>query len=264
MADGKIVFNNGAGYEQMMGTWSRLAGAVFLDWLGVSKNLKWLDVGCGNGAFTEMLVEHCSPSAVAGIDPSEGQLKYAGERPACRNVQFQLGDAMQLPYADNEFDAAVMALVIFFVPDPAKSVAEMLRVVRSGGWISAYVWDQLEGGFPLAAIEDQLRAMGKTPPLPPSAAVSRMGALRDLWTTAGLLSVQTTVITVERTFSDFDDYWNTALLGSGIGPAVASLTSLERDTVKAGVRGRVHVASQGQVIISARANAVRGQVAHCT
>lgn len=59
MADGKIVFNNGAGYEQMMGTWSRLAGAVFLDWLGVSKNLKWLDVGCGNGAFTEMLVEHC-------------------------------------------------------------------------------------------------------------------------------------------------------------------------------------------------------------
>lgn len=260
MAEEKIVFNNGAGYEQMMGTWSRLAGAIFLDWLGATKNLKWLDVGCGNGAFTEMLVEYCSPSLVAGIDPAEGQLKYARERPACRQVDFKLGDAMQLPYADNEFDAAVMALVIFFVPNPATSVTEMLRVVRPGGWVSAYVWDQLEGGFPLAAVEDQLRAMGKTPPLPPSAAVSRLPALRDLWAAAGLHSVQTTVMTVERTFSDFDDYWSTALLGSGIGPAVAALMPLERDALKAGVRDRVCLASHGQVTIRARANAVRGQV----
>ncbi|MDP4837778.1 MAG: class I SAM-dependent methyltransferase [Burkholderiales bacterium] len=260
MADEKIIFNNAAGYEQMMGTWSRLAGAFFLDWLGASKNLKWLDVGCGNGAFTEMLVEHCSPNSVAGIDPSEEQLQYARERPACRQTQFQLGDAMQLPYVDNEFDAAAMALVIFFVPEPATSVREMRRVVRSGGWVSAYVWDILEGGFPLAAMQDQLRAIGKTPRLPPSAAFSRMDALRELWIAADLQSVQTTVITVERTFTDFDEYWNTALLGSSIGPEVASLTQLERNALKVGVRDRVRIAGNGQVVISARANAVRGQI----
>lgn len=55
---------------------------------------------------------------------------------------------MALPCADNGFDAAVMAL-IFFVPDPAKGVADMKHVVKPGGAISAYVWDVLEpGGFP--------------------------------------------------------------------------------------------------------------------
>ena len=83
----------------------------------------------GNGAFTELVVEKCAPTEVQGIDPSEGQLKYARARPATRKAEFRQGDAMSLPFPDNSFDLAVMALVIFFVPDPAKGVAEMVRVV---------------------------------------------------------------------------------------------------------------------------------------
>ena len=45
-----------------------------------------------------------------------------------------------------------MALVIFFVPEPAKGVAEMARVVRPGGTVAAYAWDMLGGGFPLEPI----------------------------------------------------------------------------------------------------------------
>ena len=106
-----IRFDDGAGYEQMMGKWSRLTGTAFLDWLQVPAGQKWVDVGCGNGAFTETLIEQCAPLAVSGIDPSEGQLLYAKQREACRSVDYRKGDAMALPYGSGSFDVAVMALV---------------------------------------------------------------------------------------------------------------------------------------------------------
>src|ERR1700751_399129 len=113
-----------------MGRWSALAGQTFLDWLAPPAGLKWLDVGCGSGAFTELLVQRCAPSEMHGVDPSDAQIAFARERPGARGAVFQLGDAMALPFGDNRFHAAVMELVIFFVPDPDKGVAEMVRVVR--------------------------------------------------------------------------------------------------------------------------------------
>ena len=98
-----------------------------------------------------------------------------------------------------------MALVIFFVPDPARGVAEMVRVVCPGGTVTTYAWDMLGGGFPLEPIQAEMRAMGLKPVLPPSAGASRMDALRSLWTGAGLEAVETREITVQRTFADFDD-----------------------------------------------------------
>src|SRR5262249_10711925 len=141
MTEPQIRFEDGAAYERMMGVWSRLAGDVFLDWLAPARGLRWVDIGCGNGAFTELLAARCAPARVEGIDPSEAQLSFARSRHTAGIATFRLGDAMALPYADNSFDAAVMALVLFFVPDPAKGVAEMIRVVKSGGSVSVYLWD---------------------------------------------------------------------------------------------------------------------------
>src|SRR5947208_7882923 len=103
-----IRFEDGAGYEQYMGKWSQLAGESFLDWLAPQSGLRWLDVGCGNGAFTEIIADRCAPASVHGIDPSEAQLAYARTRPALRSAQFRAGDAMALPFSDDMFDAAVM------------------------------------------------------------------------------------------------------------------------------------------------------------
>src|ERR1700736_6656595 len=207
MAEQQIRFDDGATYERMMGTWSRLVGDVFLDWLAPRSGLRWIDIGCGSGAFTELLVERCAPAEVQGIDPSEGQLAFARTRPAARVAQFRQGDAMALPFPEDRFDAAVMALAIFFVSDPAKGVAEMVRVVCPGGTVATYVWDILGGGFPHEPIQAEMRAMGITPTLPPSAAASRMEALRYLWTGARLDAVETREIAVQRTFADFEDFW---------------------------------------------------------
>jgi ubiquinone/menaquinone biosynthesis C-methylase UbiE len=112
--------------------WSQLAGRVFLDWLAPSSGLRWIDIGCGSGAFTELLAQRCAPAEIQGIDPSEAQFAFARTRPALRETTFLRGDAMALPFEADRFDAAVMALVLFFVPDPAKGVAEMARVVCPG------------------------------------------------------------------------------------------------------------------------------------
>src|SRR5258708_8967384 len=98
---------------------------------------------------------------------------------------------MALPFPDNSFDVAIMALVIFFVPDPAKGVAEMVRVVAPGGTVAAYAWDIMGGGFPLQPIQTELKAMGFSPVRPPSSEASTIEALQTLWTNAGLLQVQT-------------------------------------------------------------------------
>ena len=127
------LFTDGAAYERLMGRWSRLVGQAFLDWLDVPKDLRWLDAGCGNGVFTEELIARCAPAAVTAIDPSEEQLAYARNRPGAKAAEFRIGDAQKLPFGDDSFDAAIMALVISFLPKPDKAAAEMTRVVRSGG-----------------------------------------------------------------------------------------------------------------------------------
>src|SRR5260370_32271994 len=91
MAEQQIRFDDGAAYERMMGTWSRLVGEIFLDWLAPRSGLRWIDIGCGNGAFTQLRAERCAPAEVQGIDPSERQLAFARVRPATRVAEFRQG-----------------------------------------------------------------------------------------------------------------------------------------------------------------------------
>jgi len=252
MAEPQIRFEDGAGYERMMGTWSRLAGHIFLDWLKPASGLQWIDIGCGNGAFTELLAGRCAPAGIQGIDPSEAQLAFARSRHAAGIAQFQKGDAMALPFPDNSFDAAVMALVIFFVPDPAIGVAEMARVVRAGGLIASYAWDIEGGGFPLEPVLAEIRAMGLATIRPPSFAASRMENLRALWTGTGLGRIEMREIAVQRTFSDFDDFWNTALLGTTVKATVATMTPDQIERLKVNVRTRLAADHGGPITTSAR------------
>jgi ubiquinone/menaquinone biosynthesis C-methylase UbiE len=260
MAGPAIAFDDGALYERAMGGWSRLAGEVFLDWLAPAPGLRWIDVGCGNGAFTEALLLRCAPAEVQGIDPSEGQLAYARTRPGARGAVFRQGDAMALPFEAGRFDAAAMALVIFFVPEPAKGVAEMARVVRPGGLVAAYAWDIPGGGFPFDPVQRELRAQGFAPPLPPHAEVARAEALRALWKGAGLESVETRAITVQRHFESFDAYWESARSGSSLRAVLETMTQEQVARLQAGVRTRLPADSAGRILHAARANAVMGRV----
>jgi ubiquinone/menaquinone biosynthesis C-methylase UbiE len=259
MAEKDIRFNDGAAYERMMGVWSRSAGEVFLDWLKPPAGLRWIDVGCGNGAFTELIVERQAPAAVEGIDPSEAQIAFARTRPSARLARFQQGDAMALPFGDAGFDAAVMALVIFFVPEPARGVAEMARVVRPGGIVCAYAWDVVGGGLPFQPIVGEMKAMGMSPPLPPSFEASKMDVLRELWKGAALEEIETREIVVSRTFAGFEDFWATNMLAL-IGERIAALPPADARQLKDRVRARLPADAAGRISYTSRANAIKGRV----
>lgn len=259
MPTSEIRFTDGAAYERYMGVWSRLVGDIFLDWIAPEPGLRWLDVGCGNGAFTERIVSRCAPASVDGIDPSEEQLAYARALPSLRNARFRPGNAMALPFPDDVFDAAVMPLVIFFVPDPAKGVAEMARVVRPGGSVTAYAWNMEGGGFPNAALLAEMRGMGVAVPMPSNPNASRLESLRDFWKGAGLVAVDTREISVERTFSGFEDYWETVLCGPSVGPIFAAMPTTDIDHLKNRMRERLPADSAGHITYGARAHAVKGR-----
>jgi SAM-dependent methyltransferase len=260
MAEQSIRFDDGAAYERYMGAWSQIAGKVFLDWMAPTPGLDWLDVGCGNGAFTEMIVEHCAPSSVHGVDPSEAQLAYAHTRPGSHMAQFRQGDAMALPFADDVFDMAVMPLVIFFVPEPSRGVAEMARVVSAGGIVAAYAWDLPGGGFPYAALQAEMRELGAAVSWPPSPDASRIDALRALWAGAGLEGIETLEITAQRTFADFDDYWTTILGGPSVRAGLAAMAAGDVAMLQALMRERLPADASGRITYAARANAVKGHV----
>lgn len=255
-----LRFDDGAAYERGMGIWSQLAGAVFLDWLAPSSGLRWVDVGCGSGAFTELLVGRCIPAELRAIDPSNDQLDFGRARSGAHSAVFQQGDAMALPFEDDHFDAGVMALVVFFVPDPAKGVAELARVVRPGGLVTAYAWDIPGGGLPFEPIRAELGRVGVRSPLPPHSDISRQQALQALWTGAGLQSVETRAIPVRRSFENFEDFWTANMPVGGLAEALATLQAHDAKQVKDRVRTMLPVDRMGRITCHARANAVRGRV----
>jgi SAM-dependent methyltransferase len=261
MTEAPNLFADGKAYERLMGRWSKLAGEKFLDWLDAPKNLKWLDVGCGNGAFTEVLIARCSPAAVIGVDPSEGQLAYARGRPGTTRAEFRVADAQALPFADNSFDAATMALVIVFIPDPVKAARELVRVVRPGGVVATYMWE-FPDGFPLAPLAATMKDLGLTPPERPNVQASGRDAMRAIWKEGGLTAIETEVIRIRVSFSSFDDFWDSTTVPVGpSGKALSELSPSSREQLKTRLRERLPIAADGSIAYEAFANAVKGVVA---
>lgn len=254
------TWERGSPYERYVGRWSRQVAPLFLSWLRVSGGRRWVDVGCGTGALCAAILDHCSPSSVAGVEPSEGFLKTARENLADRAVLLQ-GSATAIPLDDSSVDVVVSGLVLNFVPDQPAALAEMARVTGSGGTIGAYVWDyggkmELMRYFWDAAVE-----------LDPNAAkldegirfpLCRPETLRELFASDGLSGVEVTAIDIATPFASFEDYWQPFLGGQGPAPAHAmSLDEAARARLRDRIRERIPAKADGSISLTARAWAIR-------
>lgn len=257
------TWERGSPYERYVGRWSRRVAPVFLSWLDVPAGRSWVDVGCGTGALCAAILDQCSPSSVAGVEPSEGFLEAAKENLAGRAALHQ-GSATSIPHDDASVDVMTSGLVLNFVPDPRAALLEMARVTRKGGTIAAYVWDyarkmELMRYFWDAAVE-----------LDPGAAkldegvrfpLCRPQALDDLFAAIGLRQVATRPIDIPTTFAGFDDYWQPFLGGQGPAPAYAmSLDETARVRLRERIREHLPIAADGSIALTARAWAVRAGV----
>jgi SAM-dependent methyltransferase len=254
-------FTDGAAYERFMGRWSRAAGAIFLDWVAPPSGAHWLDIGCGTGVFTELALDTCSPATVVAVDPSAAQIELARNKPVAQRADFRVADAQMLPFSDGAFDVVASALVINFIPDRPRALAEMCRVTHADGVVAGYVWDFAAERSPGSPIRSGLIQIGAKPPLAPGTEDSRLEALRALFTEGGLKDVATRTIEVTMSFPDFNDFWRTQTPSySPSGKVIAALSKTDREKLMESVRTGLPVGPDGSIVYSARANAIKARV----
>jgi SAM-dependent methyltransferase len=216
----------GRAYDGFMGRYSRPLAAAFADAAGVRTGLSAVDVGCGPGALTGLLVERLGAASVLAVDPAPPFVAECAARHP--GVDVRLGRAEALPFEDGCVDRALAQLVLHFVTDPAAAAGELRRVLRPGGVAAACVWDFAEGMEMLRYFWDA--ALVIDPAAPDEARTLRFGRpgeIADLFAAAGLLDVAESTLTVGSSYAGFDELWSGFL--AGVGPAGSYCLSLPGD-----------------------------------
>lgn len=255
---------NGNAYDRFMGRWSKLITTEFLGWLDIAPARIWLDVGCGTGSITKLILQSQQPNGIIAIDASSEFITYARSAIASPVVDFRVGLAQSLDLDSSCIDAVVSGLVLNFVPQPENAILEMLRVTKRGGTIGIYLWDYADGMRMLrhfwdAAVELDNRAkeMDEGVRFP----LCRAGQLESLFHAVGLRQVKGIPIEVNTVFRDFDDYWQPFL--GNVGPApnyTMSLNEKDRLKLRDKLRASLPTNDNGSISMVARAWAVKGTV----
>ena len=255
----------GDSYDLYMGRWSRQIAPPFLDWLGAGSGLDWLEIGCGTGALSAAILSHCDPRSLICIDPSEGFLAKARSNVADARADFQTGDAQALPLKEHSADVIVSALVLNFVPDKEKALAEMKRVARAGATVAFFVWDYPGGGLEFvrafwtaaAALDRNAVDLTEDRRFPFCTPEGLTALARD----AGLVPVDSTAIELPTLFKDFEDYWHPFTLGGGPAPGYCkSLDPAARQRLKERLHDSLPRSDDGSIPLRARAWAVKAMV----
>jgi SAM-dependent methyltransferase len=223
---GDHVFDDALSYDRFMGRFSEPLARRFVELLGLKPGQRVLDVGCGTGILTRHLADAVGPAFVSAVDPSPPFV--AAVRETLGAVQATVASAEDLPFADDAFDTVVAQLVVHFLDDPARGVAEMARVARPGGLVAASVWDFGGRRGPLGVFERATGDLSLAAPNERSRPGAVEGDLARLFDGAGLVDVESREVTVSVELESFDAWWEPFTLGAG--PAGAFVRSLDPAT----------------------------------
>jgi SAM-dependent methyltransferase len=243
-----------ARYDRFMGRYSSKLVPLFCEFAGIGVGQRVLDVGCGPGALTAELVDAVGEASVSAVDPSQPFVDAArGRYPG---VDVRLASAEDLPYRDDEFDAACAQLVVHFMSDPVAGLAEKARVTRSGGRVAACVWDHAGDRSPISAFWQAVRELGLGGEGESTLPGARRGHLWELFGSAGIGRIEEGELTVRVEHESFDEWWSPFTLG--VGPAGAYAQSLGEEEL-ASVRERCRqLLGGGPFTLTATVWAARG------
>ena len=188
-------------YDRFMGRYSTPLAPGFLDFAGIDSG-PVLDVGCGPGALTAVLVERFGVDEVAAADPSEPFVAAARERHP--GVRVELAPAETMPFDEGKFAASLAQLVVHFMSDPVAGLREMTRVTHEGGVIAACVWDLAGGAAPLSPFWDAARQLDPDVDDESALAGARKGHLAELFGAAGVREIADGALSVDVQHATFD------------------------------------------------------------
>jgi SAM-dependent methyltransferase len=218
-------------YGVFMGRFSSPLALRFADLTDPRPGDRVLDVGCGPGALTSVLVDRVGSDHVAAVDPSEPFVASLHER--LPEVDVRVGPAEELPFDDGSFDLVVAQLVVHFMTDPVAGLREMARVTRPGGRVAANVWDHAGGRSPLDVFWSVVRELDPGATDESHLAGAREGHLAELLEAAGVAEVEASDLTVRVGFDSFDQWWEPYTFGVGpAGAYVAGLDDVRREAVR--------------------------------
>jgi len=246
---------SGDAYDRFMGRYSRELAPVFADFCGIAPGQSVLDVGCGSGVLTEELAGRLGADHVAGADPSPLLEACADRVPG---ADLKRARAEQLPWPDDSFDAALAQLVVHFMDDVEGGIAEMARVTRPGGVVADCTLD-FSGGMKLLG-NFWASAKALDPGAESESSAFDGARLEALWRGAGLGDVHVDALVVSSRYEDFDELWDTFLLGVGpAGQHLAAQPPERQSAIRAEYFSRLSEPA-GPFDLDARAWAVRGRV----
>ncbi|MGF1618781.1 MAG: class I SAM-dependent methyltransferase [Acidimicrobiia bacterium] len=225
--EGAATFTaTGSDYDRFMGRYSAKLARLFADTVDLSPGIRALDLGCGPGALTGVLVERVGTAGVSACDPSPSFVAACASH--YPGIDVRAGRAEAIPFEDSRFDVAMAQLVLHFVSEPETVGLELRRVVRKGGVVAACVWDFEQGMEMLRAFWDA--ALLVDPAAPDEAMTMRFGRageIADLLASPGFVDITETTLTVSSVYQSFDELWSGFL--AGIGPAGSYCVSLDED-----------------------------------
>jgi len=264
MQNNTDTWQSGNPYERFMGRWSCLIAQDFLNWMEIPHKSSWLDIGCGTGVLTKLILEHHRPKTLLAIDSSEKFISHAKKTINDTSIRFKVGLAESLDLKNNFLEAVVSGLVLNFITHPEIAVQEMIRVTKPGGKIGIFVWEYADGMEMLRYFWDAAVDLDHTAKAYDEGLrfpLCQEGNLESFVRAVGVKEVEARPIEVATIFQGFDDYWQPFL--GNVGPAPAYVMGLDlkyREKLENKLREALPINPDESITLKARAWAIKGTV----
>ena len=257
-------------YERLWEAQLGPAQADMLARVGLRPRERVLDVACGTGLVSFAAAAAVGPAGrVLGVDISGAMVEWARLRAAALGVghaSFERMDAEALELADADFDVALCGLGLMYVPDPARAVRELCRVVRPGGRVGLAVWgERARCGW--AAVFPIVDAEVESDVCPLFFGLGTGDALARVCSDAGLSAVELRRIATTLVYDNGEDACDAAFVGGPVALAWSRFDAVTRERVRASYLAAISAWSEpgggyripGEFVVVVATRAERGE-----